>query len=632
MKKITLLSLAFFMLLTGFSHGQVNSNIQTPISINDDGSDPDASAILDIKSTTRGILIPRLTKPERDALSNPADGLLIFDTNESAFFFYFGTNWIRVSDELSDTDNSPINELLQNAEINGNNLELTDAGGTISVGLGNLILPVLRDNDNDTKVQVEENADDDIIRFDLEGEEEAIFTKNANGDFIMEVPGSNNNVFLGTNAGNANTNPDTNFPNTFVGHNAGTSNTLGLANAFFGDDAGNKNTTGFSNTFIGSSAGFSNTTGNFNVFIGQSAGITNTLGSGNTFIGEASGQFNTEGECNTFLGENAGASNTTSDDNTFVGWRAGATNTGNWNTFVGKEAGYDNTSGQLNTFLGRKAGFDNTTGNWNTFVGAGAGDGNMTGDYNTFIGENAGFNVETGNKNIYIGQGAGGNNTSGSSNVFIGYNAGIFNTASNRLFIHNTNSNTPLIYGEFDNSMFRVNGELQVGNERIVDGGSLNLGIYADVIPGDGALPYDVGNNIANESWDDVVGDDFVNVSDARRKRDIKSLNYGLKEILQLNPVSYNYLHEPDFAPASPGLIAQEVLEIVPEIVKTHEIDVDESGQVTQTPVDFYGVNYVELIPVLIKGMQEQQDKIKDLEYKLQQVMKALAKAEITIE
>ena len=50
------------------------------ISINEDGSTPDSSAILDVSSSNKGLLIPRMTETERDAISNPAVGLMIYNT------------------------------------------------------------------------------------------------------------------------------------------------------------------------------------------------------------------------------------------------------------------------------------------------------------------------------------------------------------------------------------------------------------------------------------------------------------------------------------------------------------------------------------------------------------------------
>ncbi|MCH2045991.1 MAG: hypothetical protein MK212_17885, partial [Saprospiraceae bacterium] len=51
------------------------------VGINNDGTDPDASAILDIKSTTQGLLIPRMTSTQRDAIGTPATSLMIYNTS-----------------------------------------------------------------------------------------------------------------------------------------------------------------------------------------------------------------------------------------------------------------------------------------------------------------------------------------------------------------------------------------------------------------------------------------------------------------------------------------------------------------------------------------------------------------------
>ena len=58
-------------------------------------STPDASSVLDITSTTAGLLIPRMTNAQRQAISNPAAGLQVFvtDFDGGSFMFYDGTKW-----------------------------------------------------------------------------------------------------------------------------------------------------------------------------------------------------------------------------------------------------------------------------------------------------------------------------------------------------------------------------------------------------------------------------------------------------------------------------------------------------------------------------------------------------------
>lgn len=54
---------------------------------------PNASAVLDVNSTTKGMLVPRMSAAQRTAIANPAQGLLVYDTNEKGFMFYNGTAW-----------------------------------------------------------------------------------------------------------------------------------------------------------------------------------------------------------------------------------------------------------------------------------------------------------------------------------------------------------------------------------------------------------------------------------------------------------------------------------------------------------------------------------------------------------
>jgi len=62
--------------------------LNAQVAINDDGSSPDSSAMLDIKSTNKGLLLPRMTEAQIEALVDPANGLLVFNTTDNRFYFY----------------------------------------------------------------------------------------------------------------------------------------------------------------------------------------------------------------------------------------------------------------------------------------------------------------------------------------------------------------------------------------------------------------------------------------------------------------------------------------------------------------------------------------------------------------
>ncbi len=95
-----------------------------------------------------------------------------------------------------------------------------------------------------------------------------------------------------------------------------------------------------------------------------------------------------------------------------------------------------------------------------------------------------------------------------------------------------------------------------------------------------------------------------IQTSDANLKTNIAPSPYGLNEVLQMNPVQYNWKEQPD-GKKEVGLLAQDVLKLIPEAVV-----VPEDGSAM-------GMKYSELIPVLIKAIQEQQQRIEKLEKKL---------------
>ncbi len=87
------LFLAFSMVLFGvFAFNAQN------ITITDDETHvADPSAMLDVYSVNKGMLVPRMTEGQRLMIATPAPGLLVFDTDHSSFFFFNGTDWINLS-------------------------------------------------------------------------------------------------------------------------------------------------------------------------------------------------------------------------------------------------------------------------------------------------------------------------------------------------------------------------------------------------------------------------------------------------------------------------------------------------------------------------------------------------------
>jgi len=312
--------------------------------------------------------------------------------------------------------------------------------------------------------------------------------------FIGHYSGRNNsrgflNTFVGSFAGNKN---DTGSYNTFVGYNSGRDNYGGHLNAFFGRRAGEKNISGAENTFIGTSAGAGCLTGSYNTFLGRGAGLNNLHGSGNVYIGYLAGRYDTasnkliiandhtltplvygyfygvfglnayrmefrNGLENTIIGDNSGIA-ASGIQNVIMGNSAGnSLKEGFGNTFVGYKTGLADTSGYHNVFIGSQAGCLNTSGYYNTFIGVSAGYSNTSGFRNVCVGLSAGASNTTGSYNTYLGRTAGYNNDSGDSNVFIGNAAGRNEMGSQKLYVSNSETSEPLIYGDFQQKSLKFN-------------------------------------------------------------------------------------------------------------------------------------------------------------------------------
>ena len=135
----------------------------------------------------------------------------------------------------------------------------------------------------------------------------------------------------------------------------------------------------------------------------------------------------------------------------------------NKNTAVGYNALRDNSGGEQNVAIGEAAMFNNTLGFRNVAVGQSSMRENINGYYNTVIGEEALYYNQIGHSNVAIGREAG-EDIVGNRNIVIGHQAGKNETGSDKLYIENSNSSSPLIYGEFNNDLLRINGTLDINN------------------------------------------------------------------------------------------------------------------------------------------------------------------------
>ncbi|MFA5391901.1 MAG: hypothetical protein WC331_10830, partial [Candidatus Omnitrophota bacterium] len=162
----------------------------------------------------------------------------------------------------------------------------------------------------------------------------------------------------------------------------------------------------------------------------------------NTFYGVEAGAAITSGRYNTAIGYQALYNNTTGCDNVAIGYQALSNNaTANCNIAIGKQALYNFSDGYHNIAIGFKT-LENGS----------------TGSNNIGIGQQALQTINSGNCNIAIGYNTLHNNATGNTNVAIGLNAGYYETGSNKLYIANSNTINPLIYGDFSAKCAIIHG------------------------------------------------------------------------------------------------------------------------------------------------------------------------------
>ncbi|HEY5968814.1 MAG TPA: hypothetical protein VIU35_12630, partial [Chitinophagaceae bacterium] len=119
MKKLTLL---FPVLFAAFVINAQN------VAINNDGSSATASAMLDVKSTTKGFMMPRVTSAQRTAISSPVLGLLVFDTDTKTIWAFNGIAWSNLSSAGGGGFTLPYEN---SAAVAGSAFKLTNSGNAI---------------------------------------------------------------------------------------------------------------------------------------------------------------------------------------------------------------------------------------------------------------------------------------------------------------------------------------------------------------------------------------------------------------------------------------------------------------------------------------------------------------------
>ena len=432
-------------------------------------SAPDASAVLELKGTTKGFLPPRMLASEKILIPSPKEGLIIYQTDGTkGLYIYNGNTW----EALAGTSSGFSWALNGNSGTNSSSFVGTKDNQPLKFRVNNISAGIINALDENVGLGVNTLTANNGGGMNNAFGSQALagnttgYNNNALGRraLFSNIDGSGN-VAMGTSALVANVSGN---GNTAIGFNASYDNITGFSNIAIGTHSSYKNQAGYrtiavgdsalfnsmaiENVAIGSKAMYNNDDGILNTAVGNQALFKNTSGSQNTALGWHSLFNNISGVQNTALGFQSAFSNSVANrntgigynslfynvigsDNTALGYNSLANNTAKNNTAVGSEALSGNSSGDRGTAVGLSSLRNNTTGSSNTAVGSLSLTANKDGSVNTAVGDFSLADNVNGNFNSAIGAGAMSKNISGGYNVAIGNNAlnnnssGFYNTA-----------------------------------------------------------------------------------------------------------------------------------------------------------------------------------------------------------
>lgn len=469
MKKILFLILLFT--IAKFSYTQVGIGTNSP----------NNQSILELNSTNKGLLFPRLNSAQMNAIASPPNGLTIYNTDSACICVYASGSWKNVCRVNSIAQLKLSNDSLFVVNSNFVKLPVKDSQ----------IYWKINGNFGNTANHYFGTADTQAIRIKV-NQKNSGFISNASGSNTFfgyltadSVTGNNNSAFGHT----ALQNVKTGARNTAMGFEAAKNTTTGSSNISIGALSLHSNRAGNRGIAIGDEAMryINNTNVNFNnlslaigynalrggttpsansgvqnMAIGYQSLMNNTTGYSNVAVGLNSMFSNTGGYSNCGIGEAALYGNTSGIHNFAGGYQSLTANTGSYNTAIGSLSMSSNTSGGSNTAVGYESLTKNTTGIRNVSIGSYSLNINVVGSENVAVGYYACRNVRN-DGNIGIGSRALYDQTNGGYNTFVGFNSGFYyvNSAGGTAF-----GALALHYGYSTNTSF-LNTNTAIGYESI---------------------------------------------------------------------------------------------------------------------------------------------------------------------
>ena len=614
---------------------------------------PDSSSILEMSSTTQGVLTPRMTQTNRDAIASPATGLLIYQTDNTPGFYYFnGTAWVPfggVDNDWTISGNDMYNANTGNVAVgNTSPTAKFHITGTASPGGSGGTVELI--NEDFTSYTVVQNFTPDASCTTTSGWEvnnsapAGYVCTNCTGNYLYidaDDSGCDQDATLVMSFTPTNTSVDISFDYLLREYSSGADSfrvylhdgTSQVGADILLIDTASSTTTDSSftgNVVVTPSTTYSlrfEYTGSFaygatldNVLVTETS-----LGTGGTYV------FRLED------GQQQDGYVLTSDADGNATWEPATGGTDNQTLSI---SGNDLTISNGNTItLPTGGGGTYTFNNGLTLTGSTAQlGGDLIKDTTINIGDND-FVIN-------------GNGTSGFTGEMTlnGNNKIIFQTEVDEDYI---NFGGTAFVDSDDGQSFSdtysggpYTKDFVLGAHNGASGGTaIALGSIEYIVDGTNELFYegsglspmsDFGSDLGADPfsgvtrrWDDVYADDFITPTATYpivqpNGRSASSLKMkGLKEILQLNPVAYiedvdkiGGTKIPDnLKEEKLGFYADELLRVIPEAVKTSDwVSLDESNTRKHVVYDNpKGIKLYQIIPVLVKGMQEQQEEIQQL-------------------
>ena len=501
MKKYALALLAGFFSLHSFAQTNVGIGTNTP----------NSNAVLELSSTSKGLLLPRVTDTTAITGTVPA-GLVIYSNNDNKIYCFQNNKWVGIAA----------------ASGSGNFWDLLGNGGTIDgthfIGTTNDI--PLNFRVNNQKAGRISNSSGGVTAFGYQ-------SLNANTGIQNTAFGAE--AMLTNNTGNF---------NTAIGYQSMRSNTSGNENSAIGAGALSSNQAGHNNTAMGAFS-LGNTTGHNNTALGVEAARINTTGYSNTALGMRAMHNNATGHNNIAAGDSAMYYIINGSSNAAFGSKALLNNGGSSNTAIGTGTLFFNVSGNNNSALGLNAGVNTGSLNNATAIGAFA---RVDISNAMVLGAVNGINGAT--ADVFVGIGA----TAPLARLHIKHNS--FPTPSllieeteddfTRMEFRNTNAN----------SFWQINANPQtVTTNARLEFWSISAGTPTTpfVLTGNGNL---------------TITGTLSQASDARLKKNIVPVKNALEKVMQLKGYTYNWedpLQEPTL---QSGVLAQELQAVLPELVR----------------------------------------------------------------